>query len=173
MHTEGRHSSKPLRLFSGSHDRGLDIPSWVLVGRAVITHQGPGWWKHGGSVSAFSGSHGSWGCHDRWRGGFKGWALPGSVHITRVPTSLSEQVHCKGGWGVTRIMWVTAEWQALHPQTKTHEVLLCVCPRVPAKYLRFYLREQKINEESASCLCPEKIVGSKLEEINKEKGRNK
>jgi hypothetical protein len=28
-------------------------------------------------------------------------------------------------------------------------------------------------KESASCLCPEKIVGSKLEEINKEKGRNK
>lgn len=27
-------------------------------------------------------------------------------------------------------------------------------------------------KESASCLCTEKIVGSKLEEINKKKGRN-
>ena len=35
------------------------------------------------------------------------------------PLHYQNRVHCKRGWGVTRIKWVMAEWQPLYPQTKT------------------------------------------------------
>lgn len=73
-------------------------------------------------------------------------------------TSLSEQGTLGGRLESDRDRTDNSRAVTALPQ-KTREVLLCCLPPGPPK-------------ESASCLCLEETVGSKVEKIHEEKGRN-